>query len=587
MPGFSMISNMAFIDDQSQLPVRKRERISAPKSRGGCVICKRGHIKCDEAKPKCSRCIKSNLNCEYKKPEKKSKGCRLERVSQRIILPKGATEEPSTLIIRPREPNSGFHDDFAVEKDSVWTSRHLESQMRPWERMIPRQASPLTRVLESSDCLAIDMPLKSKELFHYFYVADQQSGVPHKDQRRDCLSFVTNNPHAFRSALIIASLHFVWNKGDLQQFKSTFLVHKVHAIRMVNEWMATKDSSLFTSIVRQVATLCFAELCFADVISAETHLIGIMSLLDHKKQLSRPLTEEDLIEQELADRYFVFTYTCFVGFKSRLIEYLRRVDPTGNVYNITPNEAMALTSSFLQSEAPTGALAIKLAALRLLPSFFNPMPAGVKMADIDGYYTILAMRELTAELDGARIKQRNRINDSTAVFEAIWSNGVASKLLAQYVFSHTRSMSGKLPPSNGRQRFRTTWCGIQAAANMYLHHVVRMTEPGFLEQRAHRYMMYLFRRELSQLSARLEEPDPDINRDFLFWHYFLGAIHMYKNDKESPTAEFFYQGICDWSKASGVTKWADAWAALRGVSWPAEYPDELTGQSVWERARYR
>jgi hypothetical protein len=77
------------------------------------------------------------------------------------------------------------------------------------------------------------------------------------------LSFVTNNPHAFRSALIIASLHFVWNKGDLQQFKSTFLVHKVHAIRMVNEWMATKDSSLFTSIVRQVATLCFAEVSYS------------------------------------------------------------------------------------------------------------------------------------------------------------------------------------------------------------------------------------------------------------------------------------------------------------------------------------
>lgn len=129
--------------------------------------CKRGHIKCDETKPKCSRCIKSNLNCEYKKPEKKSKGCRPERIPQRTILPKGATEEPSTLIIRSREINSGFDDDFAVEKSLAWTSRPLEDQMRPWERMVPRQASPLTRVLESPDCLAIDMPLKSKELFHY------------------------------------------------------------------------------------------------------------------------------------------------------------------------------------------------------------------------------------------------------------------------------------------------------------------------------------------------------------------------------------------------------------------------------------
>ncbi|RSL90435.1 hypothetical protein CEP52_014594 [Fusarium oligoseptatum] len=582
-----MISNVTFMADQSQLPVRKRERLSAPKSRGGCVICKRGHIKCDEAKPKCSRCIKSNLECEYKKPEKKTKGCKPDRISQRIILPKEVVDEPSTLIIHPCNVKTSLNDSIAFERGPLWNSGSLQDQTRPWDTMMPRQASPLARVLESPDCLAIDMPLKSKELFHYFYVADQDSGVPHKDQRRDCLSFVTNNAHAFRSALIIASLHFVWNKGDLQQFKSTFLVHKVHSIRMVNEWMATKDSSLFTSIVRQVATLCFSELCFADVVSAETHLIGIMSLLDHKKQLGSSLTEEDLIEQELADRYFVFTYTCFVGFKSRLIEYLRRIDPTGNVYNITPDEAMTLTSSFLQSEAPTGALAIKLAALRLLPSFFNPMPIGVKMADIDGYYTILAMRELTAALDGARVKQRTEPNDSTAVFEAIWSNGVASKLLAQYVFSHTRSMSGKLPPSNGRQRFRTTWCGIQVAANMYLHHVVRMTEPGFLEQRAHHYMMYLFQRELTQLSAQLEEQDSDISRDFLFWHYFLGAIHMYKNDRESSTAEFFYGGICDWSKVNGVTEWADAWAALRGVSWPAEYPDELTGQCVWERARFK
>ncbi|KAM0431418.1 hypothetical protein ACHAPT_005395 [Fusarium lateritium] len=311
-----------------------------------------------------------------------------------------------------------------------------------------------------------------------------------------------------------------------------------------------------------------------------------MTLLDHKKQLSDSLTEEDLVEQELADRYFVFTYTIFVGFRSRLVEYLRRVDPSGNVYGITPEEAMTLTASFLQSEAPTGALAIKLAALRLLPSFFNPIPVGIRMADIDGYDTILAMRDLTSELDGARIKQRTAPDASTAIFEAIWANGVASKLLAQYVFSHTRSMSGKYSSSGGRQSFRATWCGIQVAANLYLHHAVRMAEPGFLEQRTHHYMMYLFQRELSQLSARMKEPDSDISRDFLFWHYFLGAIHMYMYDRDSPTADFFNQGIYEWSKATGVTEWADAWAALREITWPAEYPDELVGQCVWERAQY-
>ncbi|KAI2614677.1 uncharacterized protein GGS25DRAFT_527696 [Hypoxylon fragiforme] len=47
----------------------KHSRVSAPKTRTGCITCKRRHIKCDEAKPHCSNCLKARRHCEgYPEP---------------------------------------------------------------------------------------------------------------------------------------------------------------------------------------------------------------------------------------------------------------------------------------------------------------------------------------------------------------------------------------------------------------------------------------------------------------------------------------------------------------------------------------
>jgi hypothetical protein len=65
--------------------------------------------------------------------------------------------------------------------------------------------------------------------------------------------------HAFRNALLIASLHYTLNTGNTQHFQSTFLFHKLQTIRMVNGWLVDQISDSVTSIIRQVASLCFVE----------------------------------------------------------------------------------------------------------------------------------------------------------------------------------------------------------------------------------------------------------------------------------------------------------------------------------------
>lgn len=55
-------------DSTSPEPEHTRQKRWAPKSRSGCMTCKKRRIKCDEARPSCSRCTLSNRVCEYQTP---------------------------------------------------------------------------------------------------------------------------------------------------------------------------------------------------------------------------------------------------------------------------------------------------------------------------------------------------------------------------------------------------------------------------------------------------------------------------------------------------------------------------------------
>ncbi|KAJ0419556.1 hypothetical protein BJY00DRAFT_313939 [Aspergillus carlsbadensis] len=61
-----MRSTLLTTADKRALPARARSGRGAPRSRAGCITCKRRHVRCDEARPVCGHCARLSLECVYK-----------------------------------------------------------------------------------------------------------------------------------------------------------------------------------------------------------------------------------------------------------------------------------------------------------------------------------------------------------------------------------------------------------------------------------------------------------------------------------------------------------------------------------------
>lgn len=73
------------------------------------------------------------------------------------------------------------------------------------------------------------------------------------------LALANLDKHALRSTIIIAGIHYCWNTGDLRSYDSAFLFHKVESIRIINRWLEVADSQTFVVCMRQILTICLAE----------------------------------------------------------------------------------------------------------------------------------------------------------------------------------------------------------------------------------------------------------------------------------------------------------------------------------------
>ncbi|EXL64667.1 hypothetical protein FOPG_19078 [Fusarium oxysporum f. sp. conglutinans race 2 54008] len=551
-------------------------------------VVRKSHLKCDETKPSCRRCAVMGYSCEYQQWHKKAKRPITCRTTQRTILPAAGDK-----IVTYGRVSGPFTTDFAASAESSprdsprgqvqIQSRYSgasEEQVHPHETIpsflnIPKAPNPI-------NFFSIDMPFKSKELFHYFYEADQALGVIGRKQHQDCLVSVMEHAHAFRNALLIASLHYTLNTGNAQHFQSTFLFHKLQTIRAVNGWLVDQSSDSVTSIIRQVASLCFVELCLGEISNAETHLNGIVSLL---KYISRCVTDDsDPTQQELADRYFICTYTLVAGFKGRL-GVLLRVNSQRNVYDLSQQEALDMTYTITHSEVSTGGLRIKLSAIRLLPSLLAPIPLGSTLKDINGLGTIISLRNMTEKVDEARKGYFTEAESLRAVFNAAWATGAASQVLANYVIPHIQSTSihdTQAPPPNFPDKFTTTCCAMYIATNLYMHGVLGICDPGVIERSTSEHMMYLYRRDLSRTYERWKA-DPGHDGDFIFWQLMIGAVHICAYKPDSYVALFFTCSIRDWSRTVGIRQWLDARAALMRVTWPVMPEEGSPAQLVWDK----
>ena len=66
-------------------------------------------------------------------------------------------------------------------------------------------------------------------------------------------------PSALRSAMLIAGLHYSWQKGGLKEFESTYLFHKGECIRLVNDWVREFDTRATADCMQLISTLVLAE----------------------------------------------------------------------------------------------------------------------------------------------------------------------------------------------------------------------------------------------------------------------------------------------------------------------------------------
>lgn len=66
---------------------------ATPRSRLGCVACKRRHVRCDEAHPSCEPCYRLQLQCYYPHRSQQAPGS----TTQRRLLPSPGMSEPLSI----------------------------------------------------------------------------------------------------------------------------------------------------------------------------------------------------------------------------------------------------------------------------------------------------------------------------------------------------------------------------------------------------------------------------------------------------------------------------------------------------------
>ncbi|KAL0931296.1 C6 zinc finger protein [Colletotrichum truncatum] len=97
-------------------------RASKPKTRTGCITCRRRHKKCDEAKPACLTCLKYKGFCEgYKSTAVKPSSQQRQQQQQRVLQPKPATEpKGNDMLVEPNYVSLIFSSQLEKESFDYW-----------------------------------------------------------------------------------------------------------------------------------------------------------------------------------------------------------------------------------------------------------------------------------------------------------------------------------------------------------------------------------------------------------------------------------------------------------------------------------
>ncbi|KAF4952818.1 hypothetical protein FSARC_12560 [Fusarium sarcochroum] len=405
----------------------------------------------------------------------------------------------------------------------------------------------------------------------------------------DCLARLVDDPVALRSAILLAGMHFSFQFGGLASFEPTFLFHKVEIINLINQWIASRDRRLESAIIRQIATLAFTEICHGELVAAETHMSGIMAMVetshDGQKHPSIPNCGRS-IDQELTNRYFVLSYGFLCGLKSLLSGISQAGGYADNIKLLSGKKLVELSHQWHTSEA-LQSLAFKLKALRLCPFFFSPLPPGAQLKSADGNFIMKILRELTLGIDQAFVGRFAEPSD--ARFDSFWRQGPASRLLEEFVIAHVQSISvngNNAGDSQAQQSsFTGPWCGIVIASVFYMEHILGVL--GAVDKSIHKYAITLFQQDVAMSLA--DESGPR-NNEFLLWQLLLGLIssRVYQRDKDtrglSSITRFLQKALRQQAQTLGVASWSEAKAMLLKVVWPVRCAEDGFMRDLWNDA---
>lgn len=259
----------------------------------------------------------------------------------------------------------------------------------------------------------------------------------------------------------------------------------------------------------------------------------------------------------------------------------------------------------------------RLRAMRLFPYFFSPPPTNIprsKTVVVDAPPIIECLASTTDSLDQVRA------NPTSEHMHRVWNDGRPTRLLLVLVTSHVscfladdepkKNASGY--PGKSGHRDKTSWGGITAAAELYMHSVLGIMNSGApIECR-------LLYRVLSILQRDVEDTKHDtlsykrgsLSKSLWFWKVFTGIMAIARSQhadelvtrrttRPDPRVRCsclcqerlygVYTGLRNcarsWSVVSGMTRWEDVEPILTEIAWPRVLPreDREFAADTWAR----
>ncbi|KIX07097.1 uncharacterized protein Z518_05074 [Rhinocladiella mackenziei CBS 650.93] len=135
-----------------------RRKKFAPKTRSGCVNCKKRRIKCDEAKPSCCRCITYGIVCYYDPPKTWLFDPKNDQQTRQSLI---NTTTTTTSTNRPVHSSASAPSGSSIARldENLYQSQHEHDAFKSWVFFLTNYVEPRSSFVgQSPDVWSIVIP---------------------------------------------------------------------------------------------------------------------------------------------------------------------------------------------------------------------------------------------------------------------------------------------------------------------------------------------------------------------------------------------------------------------------------------------